>query len=171
MQTWEGRNPEAMILRNAVFGSECVPFFSTKKRKTFQFFRIKNMEPMISSLLFITNVLNSLWYQQYLYSFLFLMLTLTSILFYSHPNIYTNAIDKCAIGAVVMYGGYLLYTKNKNNLIHVGLILSSFLMVVVLFFYGYCTNQYCYDPQYGNHYHCLLHGISSLGHHGILLLN
>ena len=67
------------------------------------------MEPMISSLVFITNVLNSLWYQQYLYSF--------------------------------------------------------------LFFYGYCTNQYCYDPQYGNHYHCLLHGISSLGHHGILLLN
>jgi len=132
---------------------------------------IKGMEPMISSLLFITNVLSSLWYQQYVYSFLFFMLTMTSILFHSHPNFYTNAIDKCAIGAVVMYGGYLLYSKTKDNLFQVMLIISSFLIVVVLFFYGYCTNQYCYDPQYGNHYHCLLHGISSLGHHGILLLN
>ena len=130
------------------------------------------MEPKISSLFFITNVVTSLWYQKYIYSLLFLFLTMTSILFHSKPNLYTNIIDKCAIGSVVGYGGYVLYTKINDNLIQVGIIMSSFLMVIVLFFYGYCTNQYCYDVDkcVGNNYHCLLHGISSLGHHGILLL-
>ena len=129
----------------------------------------------ISSLFFITNIISSVYYQQYIYSLLFSFLTMTSILFHSMPNLYTNIIDKCAIGSVVCYGGYVLYSKIRTievSYIQVSLIVSSFLMVIVLYLYGYCTNQYCYDKDVcvGDKYHCLLHTISSLGHHGILLL-
>ena len=129
----------------------------------------------ISSLFFITNIISGVWYQQYIYSLLFSFLTMTSIIFHSMPNLYTNIIDKCAIGSVVCYGGYVLYSKINSievSVIQVSLIVSSFLMVIVLYFYGYCRNQYCYDVDkcVGDKYHCLLHVISSLGHHGILLL-
>jgi len=127
----------------------------------------------ISSLFFITNIISGVWYQQYIYSLLFSFLTMTSIIFHSMPNLYTNIIDKCAIGSVVCYGGYVLYSKINSievSVIQVSLIVSSFLMVIVLFFYGYCRNKYCYDVDVGDKYHCLLHVISSLGHHGILLL-
>lgn len=65
----------------------------------------------------------------------------------------------------VTYGGFMLYNKiTMDNLNTVILIGSSFISVLVLFFYN---KKYCYDPDYGNHYHCLLHFI---GHHFIIFL-
>ena len=130
------------------------------------------MEPLISSLIFTTNIITAYLYRQYyIYSYLFAALTSTSLLFHSNPNNYTNIIDKCAIVSVVTYGGFMLYNKiTMDNLNTVILICSSFISVIVLFFYGYYNKKYCYDPDYGNHYHCLLHFISSVGHHFIIFL-
>lgn len=130
------------------------------------------MEPIISSFIFFTNVITTYLYKKYyIYSYLFAALTSTSLLFHSNPNIYTNIIDKCAIVAIVLYGGFMLYNKiTIDNLHKVILIIASFISVLVLFFYGYYNKKYCYDPKYSNHYHCLLHFISSLGHHFIIFL-
>ena len=130
------------------------------------------MEPLISSFIFTTNIVTAYLYKQYyIYSILFAALTTTSLLFYSNNTQYTNIIDKCAIVAVVLYGGNMLYNKiTMYNLHKVILILGTFISVIVLFFWGYYNKKYCYDPVYGNHYHCLLHFISSIAHHFIIFL-
>jgi len=126
---------------------------------------------MCSSLLFMTNVVSTLYKQKYIYSLLFTGLTGTSLMFHYNTNLYTNLLDKMFILMVVGYGGYRLYDKTtpENNL-HVMCITFSFVSTLVLFYYGYCTNQFCYHPEYGDYYHCLLHAISSAGHHWIVLL-
>jgi hypothetical protein len=94
------------------------------------------MKPLISSFIFTTNIITAYLYKKYyIYSTLFGALTTTSVLFYSNNNIYTNIIDKCAIGAVVLYGGYMLYNKiTMDNLHRVLLICASFISVLILFF-------------------------------------
>ncbi len=68
-------------------------------------------------------------------------------------------------------GGGILYNKiTMDNLHTVILILATFISVLVLFFWGYYNKKYCYDPIWGNHFHCLLHFISSIGHHFIIFL-
>jgi hypothetical protein len=130
------------------------------------------MEPIISSFIFTTNVITAYLYKQYyIYSLLFLILTITSFFYHSNSNIYTNIIDKCAIGGIVFYGAYMLYNKfNMNKLLEIILIFACFFSILFLFFYGYYNKKYCYDPEWGNYYHGLLHFISSLGHHIIIFL-
>jgi len=124
-----------------------------------------------SSMFFITNAVSAYLYDYYLYSFLFGMLTLTSILYHTTTNFYTNILDKCAIVSVVVYGTYLVYRKQlaRTPLI---LVVSSFVTCIVFFYYGYYTNRFCYHPDktIGNVYHSLLHIISCIGHHCIVLL-
>jgi len=82
-------------------------------------------------------------------------------------------MDKIFILAIVLYGGHLLYKKtNINNQYQVFLIILTFLTSIFLFYYGYCVNQYCYHPDkcISNRYHCMLHILSSLGHHWIIFL-
>ena len=134
------------------------------------------LEPNIlifSSLLFITNVISTLYKKYYLYSFLFGCLTITSLLFHTHTNIYTNLLDKMFVYAIVFYGGYMLYNKTtKENQVNVVLIVLSFLCCLFFFFYGYSINEYCYHPDkyIGDTYHCMLHLIGSFGHHMITFL-
>lgn len=94
-------------------------------------------------------------------------------MFHSNKNIYTNAIDKCSILAVVFYGAYMLYNKrSKERMWLLVLSILSFFATLFLFFYGYTTNQYCYHPDntIGDKYHGLLHIISSFGHHCIMFM-
>ena len=130
------------------------------------------MQPIISSFIFATNIITAYLYKQYyIYSILFTSLTLTSFVYHSNSNIYTNIIDKCAIGSIVLYGSHMLYNKfNMDKLLEIILVFSCFFSILFLFFYGYYNKKYCYDPDWGNHYHCLLHFISSLGHHIIIFL-
>jgi hypothetical protein len=130
------------------------------------------MQPIISSFIFATNVITAYLYKQYyIYSILFTALTLTSFMYHSNSNIYTNIIDKCAIGSIVLYGAYMLYNKfNMDKLIEVILVFSCFFSINYLYIYGYYNKKYCYDPEWGNYYHGLLHFISSLGHHIIIFL-
>ena len=128
---------------------------------------------ILSSFIFITNVLATYYKKYYIYSFLFACLTITSIIFHSNNNIYTNIIDKIFILAIVLYGGNMLYKKTtSDNHFNVFIIIFTFLCCVFFFFYGYCVKDYCYNPDIcvGNNYHCMLHIIGSLGHHLITFL-
>ena len=119
---------------------------------------------IFTSLIFLTNALHAFYKNYYIYGALFFFLTLTSVLVHSYHTIYTNLLDKLFIISIVFYGAYLL-TFRRDNFIP---ILITFFLTIFLYSYGYCTNQYCYGP-YGDHYHALLHFISSFGHHLIIL--
>jgi ABC-type multidrug transport system fused ATPase/permease subunit len=128
---------------------------------------------IVSSLIFITNSLSAYYKNYFFYSILFFCLTITSVIFHYHTTLYTKIIDKIFILAIVLYGGHLLYKKtNINNQYQVFLIILTFLTSIFLFYYGYCVNEYCYHPDkcISNRYHCMLHILSSLGHHLIIFL-
>ena len=118
-----------------------------------------------TSLLFISNALHAFYKQRFIYSILFILLSISSLLFYSLPSIYTNLFDKFAILLVVSYGAFLLYFKTPFKQFVISL---TFLCTIILFFFGFLTQSFCFGPH-GNHYHAALHFISSLGHHLILI--
>ena len=65
----------------------------------------------------------------------------------------------------------MLYNKlSMDNLQQVILVVVSFIGAVVFYFWGYYNKKYCFDPIWGNHFHCLLHFISSIAHHFIIFL-
>jgi hypothetical protein len=126
-----------------------------------------------SSLIFITNIFTAFYKKYYFYSFLFLALTITSVIHHSTNNVYSDVMDKIFILSIVLYGSYVLYNKmDKNKYVEISLIIISFLLCIFLYFYGYFTKKYCFDSNnyIANNYHCLLHFISSIGHHLIVFL-
>ena len=132
-----------------------------------------------SSFVFFTNVLTAIYKNSYIYSFLFLFLTTTSILFHSNnTNVEAFFLDQIAVYCVVIYGFYLLYTKmikTKWNFVKCGIILFifiTFILSLYLFYYGLFTKTLCYDKNkyISNMFHCLLHFISSLGNHLLIFL-
>jgi cation transport ATPase len=137
---------------------------------------------ILSSFIFLTNVLAGLYFKQYLYAFLFLLLTLTSIIHHSSKTKLTNLLDKIALYCIIFYGGYKFYEHYTNTtktsqfdiktITKYVLIVATFLSVVYLYFYGYLTNNYVFHSEYKTSqlYHCLMHIISSLGHHIIIAL-
>lgn len=52
------------------------------------------------------------------------------------------------------------------------LIIICFLLVLLFYIYGFFTKKFCYNINkcIGDKYHCLLHFISSFGHHLIIFL-
>ena len=133
-----------------------------------------------TSLIFISNVLTALYKGYYFYSFLFGGLTITSLLFHSTGKKIYFMLDKIPIVLIVCYGGYMLYQKMENKLqnnleiklYEILFIISTFLVTIFLYTYGYYTKQYCYhiNKDIGDRYHGLLHCICSIGHHCIILL-
>ena len=136
---------------------------------------LQNREPnllFLSSFIFITNVFSALFNELYLYSFLFLLLAITSLNYHSNNTIFANIIDKIAITMIVIYGAYTLYNKRDENKIIICLIVLTFLLCIYMYIYGYFTETYCFYPDkcLGNYYHVLLHLIGSFGHHLIIFL-
>lgn len=140
-----------------------------------------------SSYLFATNVLAALYFKQYLYAFLFLILTIASIIHHSSSTKLANIIDKISLYCVIFYGGYIFYnhykckclglSKNELDLdiktiIKYIFIIITFLAVVYLYTFGYMTNDYVFHPEYkmAQMYHVLMHLVSSIGHHIIIAL-
>ena len=140
-----------------------------------------------SSLIFLTNIFLALYYDHYFYAFLFLCLTVTSIVHHSYNTVYTGIIDKISVYAVIFYGGYIFYnkyvkdikeikdiinTKDAKDIIKPIIIVGTFLSVVFLYGYGYLTDNYSFHPSdsVSQMYHSLLHIISSIGHHFIISL-
>lgn len=128
---------------------------------------------LFTSLFFITNSIAALYKQYYLYSFLFGVLTITSLIVHSNNNIYANIIDKIGVAAVILYGSYLLYNKFIIDNYHMALIIVAlFIGCNILYIYGYMYKQYCFHSQkcIANNYHGLLHLIASIGHHFIIFM-
>jgi hypothetical protein len=128
---------------------------------------------LFSSLIFITNIMTTYYKEYNLYSFLFLILTITSLVVHSNDNIYTNLIDKFAVSCVVVYGAYILLNKaNLERFANVFIIVALFLITIFLYVYGYFTKKYCFcnEISTAEKYHCALHIISSIGHHFIIFL-
>jgi hypothetical protein len=134
---------------------------------------IRQMEAsFISSFVFLTNVVHFLTAGYFVYAFLFLVLFITSVIVrLKKDNIWTLAADKIAILCVVLYGLMIFYNKSwvSENYILISLILFTFLAVVYLYVYGWCTDSYCFSEE-GEMYRAGLHCISSLGHHLIVLI-
>lgn len=140
-----------------------------------------------SSFLFATNVLTGLYFGQYLYAFLFLLLTLSSIIHHSSKTQLTRNLDKIALYVVISYGGYKFYEHYKTisatapatgnpfdltTITKYALIIITFLSCVFLYFFGYFTNNYVFHPEYitGQLYHVLMHFCATIGHHLIIAL-
>lgn len=128
---------------------------------------------ILSSLFFLTNALVAFLKKYYLYALFFLVLTMTSLIFHNYDTVYTNFVDKIAILSVVIYGGYLLFQKMcAKHAFTCFLIILTFLLAIYLYIYGYMNKMYCFseDSCEGSAYHSILHLISSLGHHLIIIL-
>ena len=120
-----------------------------------------------SSLLFLINVGVAIYYEYYLYSICFLLLTVTSLYYHSHYSSFSRAIDKIAIYVVICYGGYLFYEKiKKESLTRMQIflnviIVSAFISTILLYYYGVYYRE---DPLTADCYHSLMHCVSSVGH-------
>jgi hypothetical protein len=128
---------------------------------------------LYSSMFFITNSFAAFYKKYYVYSLFFFILTLTSLIVHSNDTIYTNSIDKLAVGGIILYGAYMLYTKMSfEKFLEISLIVSTFLICIFLYVYGYYTESFCYHPEkrIRELYHIVLHFIASLGHHFIIFL-
>lgn len=130
-----------------------------------------------SSIVFITNSVLALYYNYLVYSMLFFILVITSLIVHSNNNIYALVIDKIVIFAIAFYGGYLFFEKCKHMTTTRQIILAiitvyTFLATIYLYYCGYINNTYCYhqDKCIGNLYHSLLHVIASVGHNIIIIL-
>jgi hypothetical protein len=142
---------------------------SKRKRKSWL---VKHLL-IFTSFIFLTNVLSAGICQHYLYSFLFALLTLTSVVYHWTRNIYTNILDKIGIFLVVFYGTYNLHKKtHAYKFVFVTLVVFLFLVTNMLYIYGYFTKQFCFHRKLciGNKYHSLVHCISSLAHHLIIFM-
>ena len=120
-----------------------------------------------SSFIFLKNVILFLYLGYTFYAFLFLCLWLTSVLYHSNPSTTNYILDKLSIFGVVVYGGYLFFTKLHYISIKIAIIIVvSFLATVFLYVYGYMVQQYCFDKKRkrANRFHSGLHIISCIGH-------
>jgi hypothetical protein len=129
---------------------------------------------VFSSLLFIANAVTAFIRGYYSYSFLFIILTITSVLVHSDKNnIIIRYLDKVAIYSIVIYGAYVLYNKiNTKNLFKCFVAFITFVFCIYLYFYGFFSKTMCFseDKFIGNIYHCVMHIIGSLGHQFIIFL-
>jgi len=130
---------------------------------------LKPVDPTYySSYLFLTNAFLTYYYKYFTYCLLFTSLFITSILYRKYYSDISFYIDKLAIILVILYGAHILFIKYKQmSIIRISCIITTFLSVGFLFYYGYLTKQFCYDPLpiTGLYYHSILHAISSIGHH------
>lgn len=128
-----------------------------------------------SSLLFLTNLAHNLFYENYVYAFAFMILTITSLFHHSNTTNLTYIIDKIAIIFVVLYGGYFFYNKcldiqNPIKYVYAVVIVITFLSTMFLYYYGFQCKHYCFslDEKVAQFYHVLMHFVSSFGHHLII---
>lgn len=128
---------------------------------------------ILSSLVFITNVVSGIFTQDYLYSLLFALLTITSVSVHSNNTIFINVIDKLVILAIAIYGAYVFYNKITSDKWITGVIvLLSCFIVIYLYIYGYHAKNYCFhnEKYVAELYHCMMHVVGSFGHHLIMFL-
>jgi len=133
-----------------------------------------------SNFIFLTNVVIAIYYKYYAYAAVFMFLTMSSLYHHSHYTEVTRIVDKVAVYLVAFYGGYLFYSKLRNHTEPMTtkqmtlsfLILFTFLSTIVLYYYGYMTNSFCYceDSSTAEYFHAFMHCVGSVGHLCIAVL-
>jgi predicted membrane protein len=128
----------------------------------------------LSSLIFLTNVVTAYLNEYYFYSFLFVLLTVTSFIVHYRSNFYTNILDKITILLIFFYGSFVLAVNltSTKKWLSVFIIVLTFLTCVYLYIYGYFTEKLCFsqDRDIAERYHVFMHTIGSLGHHLLVYL-
>jgi hypothetical protein len=119
-----------------------------------------------SSFIFLLNIYFSFILKNYIYAFLFINLLASSI--YYHLCNDAFVIDQLNILLLVYYGlnNFIIKRKTLKQSI---IVITTFLLTIYLFYYGYLNKCYCYG-KYGNQYHSLLHILTSIGHLAILFM-
>ena len=142
-----------------------------------------------SSFIFIVNIVIGIYYKYYLYSFLFLILLITSLIHHSSYTDFTYVLDKTLCLYIVLYGTLLFFQKsidhftliNNNNNTTILFCVKSilfifivvlFLLVLYLYYYGYYTKKYVFDSDIINGFrtHSFIHYISAFAHSLIMVL-
>jgi hypothetical protein len=126
-----------------------------------------------TSLFFITNIFTALYQEYFLYAFFFLLLTISSIIVHTNDTMYTNLMDKLFISFIVVYGGVTMYHKyNDENYRNAFIVIIAFVFCIWVYLLGFLHKDYCFHSEkcIADKYHCLLHLISSIGHHLIIFM-
>jgi hypothetical protein len=155
---------------------------------------------ILSSAVFITNCIGAHLHGEYIYSGLWGGLCMSSLLFHS-LRVYTDihfvdatllqsnewthlllyiffVIDKIILYLVVL-SGFCIICKKRIGLRHTVqdviccfFIGSTFLLTILLYYYGYIRNLFSFHPnrEIADKWHSIVHYIGSFGHHCILLL-
>lgn len=132
-----------------------------------------------SSLFFLSNFIHARLRGYRFYSTWFYLLTVTSIIIHGFfpENLIANLIDKIPIAGIIITGFNLFLKKLLRvppikQFTHATIVLSTFSFVIYIFYYGYLTNQFCFDKNKytATLFHALLHLTSSLGHHAIIIM-
>ena len=128
---------------------------------------------IVSSTVYITNAIVAYCCNKIVYALIAFVLVITSWCYHSDTsNIYTKNIDKTVVNIYILYGFYQICLKKVSieNMFSYLIIVISLSLSIFLYYYGSCTDSFCFHPEFGDWYHAIMHGISSLGHHGILNL-
>uniref|UniRef100_A0A6C0B283 Uncharacterized protein n=1 Tax=viral metagenome TaxID=1070528 RepID=A0A6C0B283_9ZZZZ len=132
-----------------------------------------------SSLFFLSNFIHARLRGYRFYSTWFYLLTVTSIIIHGFfpENLIANLIDKIPIAGIILTGLYLFMHKChtctlKKRISYAVIVISAFSFVIFIFYYGYLTNQFCFDKDKytATLFHALLHLTSSVGHHAIIIM-
>jgi hypothetical protein len=129
---------------------------------------------VFTSCFFLINTIICYYYEYYLYSALFFMLFVSSIIHHTYYTDYTYVFDKISIIMVVFYGGYIFFEKMAKLPISISsiIVVATFLSTIVLYYFGYISNQFCFDcnNDVAHIYHGLMHLLSCIGHICIVVL-
>jgi len=139
---------------------------------------------LISSYLFFINIYISFYKKNYIYTFLFSNLLISSVIlqWLQHDlNHLTEEIqlvkkiDSIHVNLVIIYGFYLFLYKNfkqKNNIFYNGIIIYLFLFSAYLYYYGYYKKKYFFDSNDNKAtlYHSFVYLMGIIGHILILLI-
>lgn len=120
-----------------------------------------------SSFIFLINSMFFSLYKKYYYALSFKMIFLTSVAFHSNRTFITFLIDQISIANIIIYDLYYLYNNLIFTLYHCILLffgIICFLINIILFCYGYVFKCFCYDPEYSDYYHSLLHYTTFVAH-------
>ncbi len=127
---------------------------------------------LFSAVFLLTNSVTALYKDDWIYMVLFVLLFCTSISVRLVESDAIVAIDNICIFLIILYGGWLFLIKQPAmSWVLQVLIMATFLATIYLYIYGYYTSSYSYDSdeETSQLYHSLLHTISSVGHHIIVL--
>jgi hypothetical protein len=123
------------------------------------------MKLVFSSLLFLSNFIHNTYYQTFVYAWLFLLLTVTSVFIHSEIFIESHEMhhfillmDKMVIMNIFFYGLYLYWNSGVSIIPIISVILVTLLYTRI---YN-STNKDCETI------HTIMHIIGCVGHHFII---